>query len=74
MELEKNTNGRLMITVKENTMTMSINDFARRWGLGSNSLRAIIKTHPDFPCIKIGRTRSVIIDDADLWIKRNLRG
>lgn len=60
--------------------TMSIADFAKRWKIGSKTMRDIIATHDDFPAIRINKTTTkrkakvlVLVEDADAWIKRNLR-
>lgn len=60
--------------MKDSIMTMNVAEFAKRWGIGYQAMRKIIKNNPDFPRIVIGRKIAVITDDADLWVRRNMRG
>ena len=63
----------------ENSKTMNIRDYAKMWGIGHDTLRKIIRENPDFPCLRIGAKTAkrqkvlVIIEDADLWMRRNMK-
>lgn len=61
-------------------MTMSIAAFAKRWRIGDKTMREIIASNPDFPCLRLNKSTTkrrakvlVLTNEADIWIKRNLR-
>lgn len=64
----------------EDQKTMTIRDFGKLWGIGDAAMRRIIDDNPDFPVIVLNpkstakrKRKLVITDDANLWVKRNLR-
>lgn len=61
-----------MITTIE-PKTMSITDYALRWGISRETMRDIVKSHPDFPALKLKRKLLVIVAEADKWIVKNLQ-
>lgn len=54
----------------ENEKTISIHDFALRWGIGDVAMRKAIKANKDtFPALRVGNRVRVLVDEADEWVK-----
>lgn len=53
--------------------TMSIADFAARWGVSRETMRRIIKNNNDFPVLQLKRKLLVVVALADVWITQHLQ-